>query len=406
MIVAGESRPPPRAMIPVLGALSAFGPASIDMYLPALPAIGLDFAVAPERVQASIGAFLAGFALGMLVYGPLSDRFGRRPAVAAGIALYMAASLGCAVAPDMTSFIALRFAQALGGGAATALARAMVRDLYATNQGARVMSLMMLVTSIMPLVAPFMGAAVFAGLGWRAIFWALAAFGAATLSAYLLLVPETLPPERRRKTSPRALAGAYARILRTPRVLRLVLAGAAAYGGLMAYITGTPFAYIVHFQVAPTHFPFLFALGALAVALGNTLNAALVVRLGFERMLRVGGAIAGLAGALLLVEAQFPPSLAVLVATVALYLVCVNLTAANAVAGVMALHPEQAGAASALFGAGQFGLGALCSAAVGLFAEEPRGLCLVMGAAGVVCAGAVALLAFGRGKGRIPRRSR
>jgi len=379
------------ALIGVLGALSAFGAASLDMYLPALPTIAAEFSVGPERIQASVGAFLLGFALGMLVYGPLSDQFGRRPALTTGILFYIGASLGCALATDATTFIALRFVQALGGGAATALARAMVRDLFTTTEGARVLSMMALVLAVMPLLAPSLGGAVLLASGWRTIFLILAAFGAATLAAVWVWAPETLEPARRKPARPAAIARGYAAILRAPRALQFLLAGGAAYAGLMAFVTGSPYAFIVHFQIPPERFGLFFALCASALVAGNALNIALVGRYGLRWMLRVGASVAGASGALLLIEGFAGVfSFAGLVASLCFFLACVNLCVTNSVAGLMALYRKQAGAASALFGATQFGLGALANLGVGLLDDgTPRGLCLVIGACATLCAATV-----------------
>lgn len=384
----------PRVLILVLGALSAFGSASLDMYLPALPTIAADFQVGAQVIQGTVGTFLLGFAAGMLVYGPLSDCFGRRPVIAAGIVVYVLASVACALAPDIDVLLAARLGQALGGGAAMALARAIVRDRFDADRGAATMSLMMLISMAVPLLAPLLGGVMLVGLGWRSIFWALALFALASLVALWALVPETLPPERRQPFHPGAVVVGYARIARDGRALGFLLCGGAAFGGMMAYVTGTPFAYIGYFGVRPEHYGLLFGLAAFANGLGALINSRRVGRLGYRAMLRQGSAIAGAAGILLLLEVPSGfPSLALLVAPLVFYVGSVSFTATNAVAGVMALYPRQAGAASALFGAAQFGLGALFNVAVGLLGDgTPRGLALVVGGAGLVSFAANRLL--------------
>jgi len=378
---------PARTLIPVLGALTAFGPASIDMYLPSLPGIAADFGVGPERIQATLGTFFAGLAAGMLLYGPLSDRLGRRPLLGAGMIIYVVASVGCALAGSVEALSLWRFVQALGGGAAMVLTRAVIRDCFETDEGARVLSLMMLVIAIAPLLAPSLGAVLLVELGWRSIFWGLALFGTVCLGAVWWLVPETLPPERRYFAGPLEVLATYAQFLRQRRSLGYLLTGGAAFCGLMAYISGSPFAYITYFGVAPRHYGLLFGLAVVGIMVGNLVNSRMVVPLGHRRLLAFGAGLAGLAGAALLAETLFPfGHLALLVAPLVLYVGSLSLTGTNAVTGLMALHPRQAGSASALFGAAQFGLGAFANVCVGWLGDgTPRGMCLVVGCSGLIC---------------------
>lgn len=376
-----------RTTILVLGALTAFGPASIDMYLPSLPGIAAEFGVGADRIQATLGTFFLGFAAGMLVYGPLSDRLGRRPVLSAGIVVYIAASLGCALASDVDMLSLLRFVQALGGGAAMVLARAVVRDRFATDHGVRVLSHMMLVTAMAPLLAPSLGGLLLSWLGWRSIFWTLALFGLACLVAVRLLVPESLPPERRHAAGLVEVVRRYVGLLGHRRAAGYLLTGGAAFGGMMAYVTGSPFAYIRFFGVEPRHYGLLFGLAVLGIVAGNLINGRLVMGRGHARMLALGAGLAGSAGLLLLIEALSGfPALALLVAPLVLYVGSIALTGTNAVAGLMALFPRQAGSASAMFGAAQFGIGALGNLCVGLLEDgTPRGMCLVVGCAGLIC---------------------
>lgn len=166
----------PDRLLVLLAALVAFAPLSIDTYLPSLPEIANSLAASQTQVQMTIGVFLLGLCVGMLFYGPLSDRFGRRPILLAGLALYLLASVGCMAASSVEQLIAWRFFQALGGAAASVLARAIVRDLYPLNQAARALSLMHLVTMIATLAAPLAGSALLSLSGWRSIFGALLLF--------------------------------------------------------------------------------------------------------------------------------------------------------------------------------------------------------------------------------------
>src|SRR3954453_9742836 len=189
----------PHWLAVVLSSLMAFAPLAIDMYLPALPAIGRDLAAMPAAVQLSLSSFFLGFGVGQLVWGPLGDRFGRRGPIVAGIALYIVGCVACALTSDADHLVLWRFVQAFGACAAPVLARAMVRDLFPQDQAARMLSLMMLIMGIAPMVAPLLGGQVLVWSGWRAIFWGLAVFGLIVLAG-LYTIPESLSADKRRRT--------------------------------------------------------------------------------------------------------------------------------------------------------------------------------------------------------------
>ena len=233
-----------RRLLLLLSALVAFGPLSIDMYLPSLPAIAADLGASDAQVQRSISGFLVGFCVGMLFYGPLSDRFGRRPVLLAGIALYLFSSLACALADSAGQLVLLRVLQALGGGAASVLARAMVRDLYPLGEAARMLALMHMVTMLAPLAAPLLGGYLMLWAGWRALFVVLALFAGLCLLA-VWRVAESHPPGA-------AAPGpglAYGRLLGDRRALGYVLCMGLAFAGMFAYISAAPFVFIEHFGV-------------------------------------------------------------------------------------------------------------------------------------------------------------
>jgi MFS transporter, DHA1 family, multidrug resistance protein len=357
----------PRRLIPLLGALAAFGPMSIDMYLPSLPAIARDFAVPVSTVQLTLSAFFLGFAGGQLVYGPLSDRYGRRPVLMAGIGLYVLTSALCALSGSVGGMAAARLVQALGGGAASVIARAMVRDLFESNEAARTMSLMVMVTGLAPLGAPLLGGQVLLWLGWRSIFWVLAAFGAACLAVTALRVPETNPPQRRRAVRLWAVLGGYGQVLGSRHAVGNILAGGLALAGMFAYISGTPFVYIELYGVSPQLYGFLFGLNIVGMMLGAYGNSRLVTRLGSGFMLGVGTAAISVAGvALLLCAWSGWGGLLGIVVPLFFYVGSLNLISANAMARTLQHFPRIAGTAAALYGAVQFTLGALTGALVGL----------------------------------------
>lgn len=287
-----------RRLLLLLSALVAFGPLSIDMYLPSLPAIAADLGASDAQVQRSISGFLVGFCVGMLFYGPLSDRFGRRPVLLAGIALYLFSSLACALADSAGQLVLLRVLQALGGGAASVLARAMVRDLYPLGEAARMLALMHMVTMLAPLAAPLLGGYLMLWAGWRALFVVLALFAGLCLLA-VWRVAESHPPERRGGSLAQAFL-AYGRLLGDGRALGYVLCMGLAFAGMFAYISAAPFVFIEHFGVRAERFGWFFGLNILGVMLATWCSARLVRRQGPRPLLRAGSLLACVSGLFLL----------------------------------------------------------------------------------------------------------
>lgn len=355
------------ALIVTLGILAAFGPMSIDMYLPSLPTLQSDFAATTSQVQLTLSGFTIGFAVGQLIYGPLSDRLGRKGMLIAGIALYVVTSALCAVEQDIDRLIVLRFVQALGGGAGTVMTRAIVRDLYDKDAAARVLSLMVLVTMLAPLVAPFVGGYILKWTGWRAIFWLLTGFGVLCLVLTVLRLPETLPPDRRRKSGLGQMIGGFGIVLRHRQSVGYMICGALSFGGMLAMLSGTPFIFIQLFGVAPEHFAYFFAVSVVAVILGAYVNSRVVMRYGIRRLLAVGTGIAVVGGLGLAVVALLDiGGLAAIVIAIFVFMFPHNITNANATAAAMEHFPELAGTASALIGSIRFGTGAVIGALVGV----------------------------------------
>jgi MFS transporter, DHA1 family, multidrug resistance protein len=375
--------PPPagRFIILIFGFLSALAPLSVDIYLPALPMLQTTFAADQARTLLTLSAFLIGFGVGQLFLGPLSDRFGRKRPLLAGLALYLVASVGCALAPSITAVIVWRFFQALGGCAVPVMVQAMVRDLYDRDQGARVLSLNMLVMGLAPIAAPLIGGQILLWLDWRAIFWVLVGYGVLVLVGTLAL-PETLSEARRHRAHPLAMVASYFALFRHPRYLGYVFCSCFYYCGLFAFIAGSPFVYIEHFGVSPQLYGFLFGVNIVGMMAASYLNARLVVRLGIDPLLRVA-CIIGAAGAVVL--AITGPSgwggIAGIAVPVFVFLGMMGMVGGNAISGALALFPGRAGAAAALPGALQFGMGAGSGALVGWLADgTPGPMSLVMAA--------------------------
>jgi DHA1 family bicyclomycin/chloramphenicol resistance-like MFS transporter len=361
----GETR-----FILLLGALVAFGPLAIDLYLPALPAIAAGLRAPPAAVQSSITVFLAGFAIGMLFYGPVSDRHGRRTVMLTGIALFTLASLACLLATAIGQLIIARFIQALGGGAASVLARAVVRDTYTPSEAVRKLSLMAMVTAIAPLLAPLLGSALLSGFGWRGTFAALFLWGVLSLLVVWRLLPETLPPARRGQLSLAAAFAAYGRLLRDPVALGLLLAGGMSFAAMFAYITASPFYFMQLQGFSPIAYGALFAANALGIFMANYLNSRLLKSRSVVGMAGVGCGSGLIGGIVLLTAVEAGNSMPAVIAGLFVVVSMTGLLGANCVGLLMARYPQNAGAAAALFGASQFGLGMCASAAVNVFHDN------------------------------------
>ena len=376
----------PQRLIVVLAALVAFGPLSIDMYLPSLALIAADLDASESAIQLTISLFLAGLCLGMLLYGPLSDRFGRRKLLLGGITLYLLASVGCILATQVEHLVFWRLLQALGGAAASVLARTIVRDLFPLNDAARVLSLMHLVTMFATLLAPLIGGYLILLVGWRSIFVILLLFVGLCLLVVAWKIPETHPHEAR-GTSISAAFAAYVHILGQPQALGYILCMGLSFGGMFAFITASPFVYIDYFGVSPQHYAWLFSLNIGGIMVVTLLNSRLVGSVGPQRMLVLGTGVAALSGlAVAILGGSGIGGLPVLVGCLLLYVSVTGLLGANCVASLLAHFPAKAGAAAGLAVAGQFGLGTAFSTLVSALHDgSPLPMSLVVGFTGLGC---------------------
>jgi DHA1 family bicyclomycin/chloramphenicol resistance-like MFS transporter len=367
---ASAARPFSRAesirLVLILGALTAFGPLSIDMYLPSFPALEADLGVSAGAVQATLAVFFAGLACGQPLYGPLSDRYGRRPPLLAGIVLFAIGSFAAALAPDIDSLTVARLVQALGGCAGMVMARAMVADLFDERGSARVFSLLMLVMGLAPILAPLAGGQLLVLFGWRSIFCFLGLFAVGAFVAAAWGLGETHPPERRSSGGIGAAGRAYARLLLETRFLAFAFAGALAMAGLFAYITGSPFVFIQLHHVSPQDFGFLFGLNAFGIIAASQLNVRLLRRYSGQSILAVATLVNLAAGlALVAVAASGAGGLALLMVPLFVAIASLGFIIANSVAAAMAQIASDRGSASALIGTFQFGIAAVVSAVLG-----------------------------------------
>ncbi|MEV0001825.1 multidrug effflux MFS transporter [Micromonospora sp. NPDC050980] len=379
-------------LVLVLGSLIAVGPLTIDMYLPALPAIVADFATTSAAVQLTLTGTLAGLALGQLLIGPLSDAVGRRRPLIAGLALHVAASSLCVVAPNVAVLGALRVVQGLGVAATAVVAMAVVCDLFSGAAFATLLSRLLLVMGAAPILAPTLGGGVLRWTDWRGVFVALAAFGVLLVVVASIGLPETLGPERRRRGGVVATVSLYGSLLRDRVFVGLVLVAGLAMAALFAYVAGSSFVLQQRYGLDEQQFALAFGAGAVGLIGATQYNVRLLRRYPPQRILVASLVVGTLAGlALLAFAATDVGGLPALLVSLWVVLAAAGLAMPNAPALALSRHGEAAGTASALLGAVQFGVGAVAAPLVGVLGTGAVAMALVV-AGGMVAALAVLLV--------------
>jgi DHA1 family bicyclomycin/chloramphenicol resistance-like MFS transporter len=360
-------RPGTFALTALLAGLSAVGPLTTDMYLPSLPDIARALGGSTAQVQLTISTYLVGFAVGQVVYGPVSDRHGRKPVLLAAIALYCVASLACALATSIHMLIAARALQALGGSGGIVLARAMVRDLYSGTRAGRELSLIGAVMALAPILAPVAGGALQTGFGWRSVFFILVAAGVMGAAFVWWMLPETLAQPATEPVSPSSIARSYRLVARNPAYLAYLGLATASFAGLFAWISGTSFVLQNLYGLSPFAFGLAFALGSIGYMAGSMLSAQLTRWFGLDGIIAIGAVLvaAGGLGMTAAVALGFT-SAASLVVPMAVYLAGMGMVLPQSLAGAMTPFPERAGAASSLLGFIQQSVAAVCGAIVGV----------------------------------------
>ena len=354
----------------ILGALAAFGPLSIDMYLPGLPAIAQEFGTDTAAAQQTLAIYFAGLAIGQAFYGPIADRLGRRGPLLFGCVLYAVVSAVCALAPSLAALIGLRFLQALGGCAGMVISRSVVRDLFDERESARMYSLLTLVMGIAPITAPFIGGQLLLVFGWRAIFWLLAIFGLCCVLMVFFGLPESLPAERRVRANLASALAVYGRLLRDRRFLGYSLAGGFISAGMFAYISGSPFVFIDLNGVSPQHYGWIFGANALGIIAFSQVNRWLLDRFRSETILDSVLLVTVAAGLVLtLLAATGLGGFVGLLIPLFFCVASVGLIGPNTTALAMEAYRNSAGSASALLGVLQFAIGAASGALVGALAN-------------------------------------
>lgn len=354
------------AMTAVLALFTAVGPLSTDMYLPALPAMARDLGASIAETQLTLSVFLIGFAVGQFVYGPVSDKVGRKPVLLAGLALFAASSVACAIAQSIETLVAARFAQALGGAGPIVLGRAMVRDLYEGPRAGRELSRMGSIMGLVPAVAPVLGGLLYEAAGWRTIFGVIAALGLALIAVAALLMPETIRARAPGRLSFGSVLRGFSVLFQNPAYRAYVGLAALSYGGLFAFISGSSFVLQGFYGLGEVPYGLSFAFTVVGYIVGTLLAQRLIGAWGLDRTIGLGVACLAGGGVLMLglVAAGVPSSLAVTV-PMTLYTAGVGLALPSTQASAMAPFPERAGAASSFLGICQMSFAALVGVGVG-----------------------------------------
>lgn len=386
-------------LVLLLGALTAFAPLSVDMYLPSMPGIGLQLGSSASDAQITLATFFAGLAIGPFLYGPASDRWGRRPPLLVGIAVYILASTACAFAPTIPFLAGARFVQALGGGAGAVIARAVVRDRFRAHDSARVLSLLMLIMGLGPVLAPFLGGAVLTVFSWRGIFGVLALFGSTMGVATWFGLRETRTPETAAQARDEHPARSYLALLRKPPMVGLMVSGSFSSAPLFAYLSAAPAVVMGYYGVSRGHFIWVFGANAASMIPASQLNAQLLRRsLSPEQILVWARPFSLIFAVVMAVDATtgFGGLWGVLAPLFCLLGVS-GFILPNVMAKGLSVDPRRIGSASALLGGAQYCVGALVSGLIAAARDSsPRPL--AYGVLASVIISTVALYAVGLSK--------
>ncbi|HLS64370.1 MAG TPA: multidrug effflux MFS transporter [Ruania sp.] len=379
-------------LVMLLGAMAALGALTTDMYLPSLPEVVVDLAAGEASVQFTITATLIGGAIGQLLIGPLSDRYGRRAPVLVGVSVHVIASLLCLWAPSVAPLIVLRIIQGIGNASAAVVAVAVIRDRLIGAEASAMLSRLMLVIGVAPLLAPTIGGLIASVWHWRAVFAALALYGAVLIAIVWKFLPESLPADKRIRSN-RAVVGSYRVLLKDPQFIALALLPGLAMAALFAYVSGSPFVIRDGYGLSEQQFAILFAVNGLGLVLGAQINAALVRKFAPVRIMRLALPVSvATAVVLLVMAATGTGGLVGLCVPLWLMLAINSLIPPNASALALTRHGERAGAAAALIGCCQSGVAGTVAPIVGLLGADAVGMSVVIVGAMVT---ALAVLALG-----------
>ncbi len=359
-------RPDTLPMTLMLALLAAMGPLSTDMYLASLPAMTEAFSATVGGIQLTLSVYMAGFALSQIFFGPLSDRFGRRPLLLGGLLLYSGSGLACAFAPNIETLIGLRLLQAIGACVGPVLSRAVVRDLYGREGSARAMSHMGTAMAVAPFVAPILGSYLSVWFGWQANFYFMGAYGLIGAAAVWALLAESVPQKDLHALRPSQMARNFSRLLRDRSYLGYTLACSFCYGGLFAFISGSSFVLIDMLGVAQENFGYFFAMGVGGYMLGTVVSGRLAGRLSMSAAVAAGATVSAGAGVAMAGMAWAGiDSVTAVVAPMVVYMAGMGIVLPQAQSAAIAPYPQMAGSASALLGTLQYSFAAIVGVGVG-----------------------------------------
>jgi DHA1 family bicyclomycin/chloramphenicol resistance-like MFS transporter len=382
-------------VILIMGLLTAIAPLSIDMYLPAFPAIAKNLHSTISEVTLSLSSFFIGISAGQLLYGPLLERFGRKPPLYAGLCLFFLASVGCAFSGSVNSLIVFRLFQAIGGCVGMVAARAMVRDLFDTKDNAKVFSMLMLVVSVSPIIAPTLGGYITAALGWRYVFAMLILVVLLILAGTYFFLPESKKPDPSYSLKPAPILRNFAAVLKNPHFITYALTGAISYAGLYAYVGGAPYVFMELFKVSEAHFGWIFAFIAAGLISASQINNIALKHFSSQQIIKVAASCQSIIGVLFVCFTLFGwLNLFIAILFAFLFLACQGFIFPNATALALAPLGNNAGNASGLIGAIQMTVGASASAIISVLQNHTA---LPMAAVMTFCAVA-AFTAFSLGK--------
>ncbi len=364
----------------LLGFLTAVGPATTDMYLPAFPAIESSFGAPAGSAQLTLAAWFAGLAVGQMTQGTLSDRFGRKRPLVLATAVYTLACLGCALAPSIQWLAGFRTLAAIGASAGMVIPRAMVRDLAEGHAAAVLLSRLSLVMGAAPILAPTIGSAVLTFADWRGIFWILTAYGATCCLLVVLLLPDTLPEERRLRLNLAEQLARYRGILAERGFLTHAAMGGFATFAFFAYLGGSSPVFIQGFNLSPAQYAMIFGANSFGLICCAQFNPYLLRRFGHFRVLRGVSRVHLMATVTLTVIAYAGfHKLPLVIAPIFIAISCMGMLNPNTIVGALARHQHHAGSASSVMGTGQYLLGAISGLLVGLATDgTPRGMAVLM----------------------------
>jgi DHA1 family bicyclomycin/chloramphenicol resistance-like MFS transporter len=381
----GTPMPGRLAMTLLLGLLVSFAPMTIDLYLPAFPIMARDLATDAESIQLTLSVYMVGFALSQTIFGPISDRFGRKPTIMIGTSIYLVASVACALATTVEQLIVFRLFQSIGAAAAPVVARAVVRDMFTREEAARMYSVVTTVVAIAPVVAPVLGGFIVVWLGWRANFWVLTGFGASAMLLVIVMLPETNRNPDPNATRIGQMLRNFATMLSNRAYLGYVLTVMGNFSGLFAYLLGASFVLVDQLGMSPTSFGLSFGAASVGFMSGAFLGSRIVRYAGVERMCLAGTSFTAAGGALVfvLIWSNVISIWSIIVPTI-VYFFGMGMSQPNIQAGAISPYPQMAGAAASLLGLAQYVSAGLLSMVLALFAfDQTFLLATIMGTSGV-----------------------